>query len=643
MKRLIIGTAGHVDHGKTRLVQALTGVDTDRLAEEKRRGLTIELGFAPLSLGDGVEAGLVDVPGHERFIRNMLAGAGGVDLALLVIAADEGVMPQTREHVEILELLGVNSGLIAVSKRDLVSEAELRQVAADIRRELAGSFLAGCPLLAVSSITGQGLDELRQALQELAAALPDKDESSPFRLPLDRVFTVEGFGTVVTGTLLRGTVNRGDPACLLPSGTEARVRNLQVHGREVERARAGQRVAVNLAGVKKDEVERGHTLAAPASLGVTRLIDVRLHDLPSSGREIANNSRLHFHQGTGRTLARAVLLDRDRLRPGESCFAQLHLETPLALAAGDRFVVRFFSPQETIGGGQVLDAAPPRHKRNRPEVLRTLELRQQGDPLVLLRLTLEQAGGAALEESRLAAVVGRSPRQTGEWLAQLAAAGDAVRLPDGRWLAVAGERAARERCRELLADYHRSHPLHAAMNRAELKQKLCPADGALADWLLERMLAQGWLAEREGRLARPDFRPRPTPQQSALAESLLEQCRRGGFMPPDREALLAALPPGQRAAGRQAVDGLLAAGRLVMTPNRYLYHHELIEQAWELARPLLETAEGLSLAAYRDALGVSRKYALALLEYFDGQGRTRREGDRRRLAPDNASDKKGGV
>lgn len=359
MKHIIIGTAGHVDHGKTLLVKALTGIDTDRLQEEKKRGITIELGFAHLDFSDGTQAGIVDVPGHEKFIKNMLAGAGGIDLAMLVVAADEGFMPQTVEHLGILSLLGIRDGLVVITKCDMVEPEWVDMIREDVAQQVKGTFLEGKPVMAVSAYTGEGIPELREHLHKLVLKASEKSMRVPFRLPVDRVFSVEGFGTVVTGTLIEGCIQEGEVAEIVPSGLTAKVRNLQVHGKDVETAYAGQRVAINLAGLKKTEVARGDAVVKPGTVRSSLMIDVRLQNLRNSQRVILNDSQVHLYHGSTEQLCKVVLLDRDKLDPGESCYAQLRMTAPVSTKAGDRFVIRFFSPLETIGGGVVLDDTPP--------------------------------------------------------------------------------------------------------------------------------------------------------------------------------------------------------------------------------------------------------------------------------------------
>ncbi|MBI4839975.1 MAG: selenocysteine-specific translation elongation factor, partial [candidate division NC10 bacterium] len=392
MRHLIIGTAGHIDHGKTTLVKALTGIDTDRLKEEKERGISIELGFAFLRLPDGVQAGIVDVPGHERFVKTMLAGVGGIDLVILVIAADEGVMPQTREHLHICALLQVKRGLVALTKSDLVEAEWLEMVRADIVETLKGTFLDGCPVVPCSATTGQGLPELLQAIQDQAAAAEPKRTEGTVRLPVDRVFTIKGFGTVITGTLWSGTLAVGDEVAILPADLRSRVRRLQVHGQTVERAVAGQRTAVNLPGLEVSQIERGDVLCLPGTLHSSETFDATLSLLPDAPRPLVNRARIRFHLGTSERLARVVLLDREELQPGGQAYVHLRLETPSAALPADRYVIRSYSPAVTIGGGSILDPNPPRERRPRAKMIEHLRILEQGSPTDRLERLLLAAG-----------------------------------------------------------------------------------------------------------------------------------------------------------------------------------------------------------------------------------------------------------
>ena len=440
MKHVVIGTAGHVDHGKTALVRALTGVDTDRLTEEKRRGLTIELGFARLDFPDGSCAGVVDVPGHEKFIKTMLAGAGGIDLAMLVVAADEGFMPQTVEHLNILSLLGVRRGVVVLTKCDLADADWLAMARADLAARVKGTFLENAPVVETSAATGQGIEDLREMLHALVRQTREKSARVPFRLPIDRVFSVDGFGTVVTGTLIEGALHVGGEAELLPSGTRSRVRNLQVHGENTAIAVAGQRVAVNLAGIKKTDIARGDTLAEPDSVRVSRLLDVRLSCLRDSERTVENGSRVHFCHGTAARLAKVVLLDRDALAPGESAYAQLRFTEDVAAKCGDRFVIRFYSPLETIGGGIILDDAPARHKRNDAAVLSALAVRENGSGAERVLQALTALDTALPSAAQLAARLGMEETRLAPELDALRAASERSRCRQ-RALRIIGARA----------------------------------------------------------------------------------------------------------------------------------------------------------------------------------------------------------
>lgn len=633
MPHVIIGTAGHVDHGKTALVKALTGVDTDRLQEEKRRGLTIELGFAPLDLGDGLMAGIVDVPGHEKFIRHMLAGAGGIDLALLVVDAGEGVMPQTAEHLDILTLLGVREGLVAVTKTDLVDPGWLELVTEEIRARLAGSFLEGKPILPVSARTGAGLPALKEQLRRLAGGAAPRPAWGPFRLPVDRVFTMEGFGTVVTGTVTGGSVRVEDPVELIPSGLTAKVRGLQVYGRPVERASAGLRAALNLAGIPKSALRRGEVAAAPGSLPAAGVLDVGLQCLPG-GRSIRTGSQVHFYHGAGAALARVALLDRDVLRPGERCFAQLRLAGPMGVRAGDRFVVRFLSPLETIGGGVVLDAAPAKHRRHDPAVLARLAVRAGGSDGQRLLQALEDAGLSLPTLEELSASLGLDPAEGAGMLTALLGSGGGVELLPGRFLASTVLDVLWARCRALLEQFHAANPLLPGLDRAALAQRLCPAlPPAASGALLGLFVREGRLKMEAGCCALPDFTVRLTRRQAALQAELAGIYQAAGLEPPSAEAALARLPPQARREGRLLLWRLGAGGRLVLLAPGIFCDGEAYGGALRALGRWFGSHEAITLAQYRDLLGVSRKYALLLLEHFDRRKITIKAGDIRRAGP----------
>lgn len=632
MKHVIIGMAGHVDHGKTVLVKALTGTDTDRLAEEKRRGITIEPGFARLDWPDGTQAGIVDVPGHEKFIKNMLAGAGGIDLAMLVIAADEGVMPQTVEHLDILSLLGVQGGLVVLTKAELVDDDWLEFVRRQALELTEGTFLEGAPILSVSAVTGQGIPELRDALYRLVQEAREKSALAPFRLPIDRVFSVDGFGTVVTGTLTEGAVRVGDAVELVPSGLQSQVRTLQVHGESVDAAYAGQRAALNLTNLQKTEVHRGDAAVRPGSVRPSRMLDVRLRCLESAKRTVLNGSQVHLYHGTSVHLAKAVLLDRDELRSGESCLAQLRLTEPMAVKQGDRFVIRFYSPVETIGGGKVLDPRPLRHKRHDPVVLDNLILREQGSGSQRLLQAAEEFGVSLPDSSQLAERSGLDTGTAVSLLADLLNQGMLAEPLSGRYAAASALDTLWDRCRELLSAYHQKHPLHAGMPAAELRQKLfrqiTPVEG---DALLEVFRAEGRMKRAENRWALAEFSIRLTKRQTALRDALLERFLRGGPEPDTIEAVLDSIPPERREEARQVLESLLTGGELVRLSPELCWHREVFQKGLDILRTLCADHGAVTLAEVRDALDTTRKYALLFLEACDRRQITVREGDCRRL------------
>ena len=632
MKHVIIGTAGHVDHGKTALIRALTGIDTDRLAEEKKRGITIELGFAHLDFDDGTQAGIVDVPGHEKFIKNMLAGAGGIDLAMLVVAADEGFMPQTVEHLDILQLLGIRDGIVVITKTDMVMPDWIDMVREDISQRVKGTFLEEKPVFEVSAYTGDGIPALRAALKELVRNAAEKDANAPFRLPVDRVFSVDGFGTVVTGTLTDGCMRVGDAAAVAPSMAEAKIRNLQVHGADVREAFAGQRVAVNLTGLKKTELDRGCAIVKPGSERASLMLDVRLQNLRDSQRVILNNSQVHFYHGSRVLLSKVVLLDRDALQPGESCYAQLRMTEEAAVRIGDRFVVRFYSPMETIGGGIVLDDAPMKHKRNVPAVLESLRIRESGSGRDKLLHLVEESAYALPDVRALAAKAALDEAAIAEELRPLLAGGAVIEALPGRYLSRTALQRAEETAKKLLAEFHRANPLLSGMKGSELRQKLYRgAEAKNADAVLNLLVGAGAL-RREGEcVAMADFRAEMTPEQTRLADELRRRYRECGMEPPNTGETLAAFPPEEQEEARKVLASLISGGALVQLNDQICYDGETYRGICEKAAAHFAAQDTLTLQELRDMLGSSRKYAQALLEYFDKQRCTRNDNNVRRL------------
>lgn len=653
----LIGVAGHVDHGKSTLVTALTGIDPDRLAEEKARGMTIDLGFAWLTLPSGREVSIVDVPGHEAFIKNMLAGVGSLDVALLVIAADEGVMPQTAEHLAILDLLRVRSGVVALNKADLVEPDWLELVREEVAEVLAPTTLAGAPIVPCSAVTGIGLPELLAALDTALDQAPARRDLGRPRLPVDRVFTITGFGVVVTGALADGALALGQEVEALPSGRRARIRGLQAHKRKIERGEPGARLAVNLAGVEKSDLTRGDTLTLPGRLRTTRTLDVRLEALPAALRPIAHNALLDLYLGAAETQARVVLLDVPELAPGESGWAQLRLERPFVAARGDRFIVRTPSPSETVGGGVVVEPLARRHRRHDPDVLARLELLARGDPaeVILAALRGEARAGASAaaspaskatrgggfagqREADLIRVTGLPTEEVSAALADLLAREQARRL-GALWYAESAWQGLREASDAALAVYHARYPLRPGMPREEWRARLGVAPREAAE-VVATLVAEGALAEasvagtggaeRGGWLRLPSHRAEPTAAQRAQIEALLARFRAAPFAPPTRAEV-------EEALGSELTQALIDRGELVKVGEGILLEPAALAEATRRILAHLRAHETITVAQARDLLDTTRKYMLAIFDYLDDQRITERRGDDRTLGREAAA------
>ena len=630
MKHIVIGTAGHVDHGKTCLTRALTGVDTDRLKEEQKRGITIEIGFAQLTLPNGQTASIIDVPGHEKFIRNMLVGAAGMDVVLMVIAADEGFMPQTREHLGILSLLGVQNGIIVVTKADMVEPEWLEAIEEEAREDVQGTFLQDAPIIAVSSYTGQGIQELKQLVVDLVEGAEQRNQDRPFRLPVDRVFSVDGFGTVVTGTLVEGSLALGDEVCIYPGEKKARVRGLQNHDQSAQRVSAGMRVAVNLSGVDKADLKRGDTLAKPGSMLLSQQMDVQLSMLKDAPYPIKNDSRLHFHHGSRELVCKCVLLGRDTLEAGETGFAQLRFTEPVAAKNGDHFVVRFFSPTVTVGGGVLLNVAPQRHKRNDPKILEGLAARASGSSERQVVQALRDAGVSMLKRAELAKAAGLTEGELDEPLAQLLDEGRAVDL-GGRYMDHDAVEGLWDKTVQLLSAYHKAQPLQPGMNRGEFRGKLLPkAPAASVDALVDYLAQHRGLRLEGPTIALPDFQVVWNSFYTELRRQIDGIYGKAGLTTDNLDDILAGFGKKQDGA-RQVVQRLLYDGDLVALTPQILVCRAAYDHALQTLYGLFEGKPELTLGEARDALGVSRKYALALLEYWDSAGITRKTGDLRTL------------
>jgi selenocysteine-specific elongation factor len=632
-----IGTAGHVDHGKSTLVTALTGIDPDRLAEEKARGMTIDLGFAWLTLPSGREASIVDVPGHEAFIKNMLAGVGGIDVALLVVAADEGVMPQTDEHLTILDLLRVRSGVVALTKRDLVDDEWLELVREEVTERLKPTTLAGAPIIACSATTGAGLPELLSALDAALDTAPGRRDLARPRLPIDRVFTVSGFGTVVTGTLQDGRLHVGQEVVTLPAGPRGRIRGLQTHKQAVEEGVPGGRLAVNLAGVAKSDLRRGDVLALAGTLRPSTVLDVRIEVAASAPGAIAHNDELEVYAGAAEVMARVLLLDADDLPPGASGWAQLRLARPLAVARGDRFILRQPSPSLTVGGGAIVELNPRRHRRRDPAVLTRLDVLARGDPAELVLAALRPApsagsksrGYGGREASELAKLTGLPPEDAAAALDELYARELAIAI-GGFAYAAEFWRRLRDDALALLTSYHRQYPLRTGMPREEWRTRLGLAPRE-AQAIITGLVAASQLAEhtsetpgRGASLRLAAHEPRPTPEQERAVTELLVRFKSAPFEPPTRAEV-------ERELGAELTVALVERGTLLRAGESLLLEPAAYAEAVRRVVVHLRAHGRLTVAEARDLLGTTRKYMLPILELMDEQRITRRQGDDRLL------------
>ncbi|MDD3654760.1 MAG: selenocysteine-specific translation elongation factor [Desulfotomaculaceae bacterium] len=634
MKRLIIGTAGHASHGKTALIKAMTGVDTDRLKEEKERGISIELGFTALKLPGGLTCGIVDVPGNERFIKNMLAGIGGIDLVLLVIAADEGVMPQTREHLDIIHLLQIKKGIVVLTKTDLVDVEWLDFISKEVRGFLKDSVLEDAPVATVSAMTGAGIGNLLELLDRVAEDTPAKTTAGPPRLPVDRVFSLMGFGTVVTGTLIAGEIRVGDAVEVQPQGLISRVRSLQSHGKTVRFAKAGQRVATNLAGLEVEQISRGSAVAGVNSLTPSNRLDVHLLLLKGVAKPLKNRARVRFHLGAGEKLGRIVLLDREELAPGAMAYAQIELESKTTAIRGDRFVIRSYSPMRTIGGGAVIDPAPNRrHKRFRSEVLQALETWARGTPAEILEQYLR--GNTRLPElADVAAKTGLGVSETKELVQHLARQGKIKLVPgDGKVYLILTEvyRRMAGELQQMLETYHHQFPLREGYPKQELHYRKFPAlNNKIFQLLLAAMEKDQLLRCTAQAVASPSIASGPSPEMNLIIEQIRKKLAEASFRPPKWSQLTAAAGLSKNVSS-ELLQYLLRTGELKkIADNLYLLDETITMANREVAGFLHQKGE-MTVGDLRDLLQTSRKYALPLLQYFDRERITRPLPDNRRL------------
>ena len=629
MKHIIIGTAGHIDHGKTTLIKALTGCNTDRWKEEQERGITIDLGFAFFDLPNGDRAGIVDVPGHEKFIHNMVAGVVGMDMVLLVIAADEGIMPQTKEHMDILHLLGIQKCIVVLNKIDLVDPEWLELMEEEVRDQLQDTFLKDAPVVKVSSVTGEGLKELTDEIVKMETSeVQEKEIHTIPRLPIDRVFTISGFGTIVTGTLISGIIRKDDTLQLYPWNAPCKVRNIQVHGKNVDECSAGQRVAVNLTGIKKEDISRGDVLASSNSMKGTTLLDVKLKILKDSNRIVKNRSRLHLFTGTSEVLCRAILLDRDELKAGEECFAQLRLEQELALRKGDRFVVRFYSPMETIGGGEVLEPNPKAKRRFKEAALEELRRKEAGSSVDVVQMHVKSHRDTLITITELAKLTALSEEEIRQDVSELEDGSEAFVFPMKKdtyvWMRD-DELYLQEQIKAELKKYHHKFPYRHGIKKAEIQTKyMKKIKPVVAAKIFEHWETEESIISSGEYLHLPEF--------EILKDERYEGCRKlllKSFEKAEYQFVKLSETDVEKEYADMAEDILL----LLREENQVVRLSEdaytvkpLLEMAAEKIREVVHQQPVITISEVRDLFSTSRKNAKLILEYTDGQRITRNTG-----------------
>ncbi len=629
MKNIIVGTAGHIDHGKTTLIKALTGRNTDRWEEEQRRGITIDLGFTYFDLPGGDRVGIIDVPGHERFINNMVAGVVGMDLVLLVISADEGIMPQTKEHVDILSLLGIEKSIIVLNKCDLVDGEWLELVEEEVREELEGTFLEHAPVVKVSAATGEGLDGLISTIEKMTSdEVVAKDIQTIPRLPVDRAFSLSGFGTIITGTLVSGTISKEDTLEMYPVGKECKIRSIQVHGQDKDKCYAGQRVAINLSNVKKREIKRGCVLAPKNSMKNTDLLDVKLRVLDSSMRVLTNHMRLHFYTGTSEILCRAVLLDREEIGPGESGYVQLRLEEEAAVRRGDKFVVRFYSPMETIGGGVVLEPNPGVKRRFQQNVIEELERKESGSTADVIELHVKGHGDTLITLAELAKLTALSVEEVQDDVTQLESQGIVYVFPMRKdtyvWHADS-RRAAEQIIGTTLRAYEEKYPYRYGMKKAEVQathfQKIKPN---VFDKILELLIGAGCLKRVDEFLCTPEYEVRKDKTYDKVSKLLLDTFAKAKYDFARYSEI--GLGGADRAAADDILNILLEEKQAVKVTEDMYTLADYMERAKEVIEKKLAEDPVITIAQVRDLFETSRKSAKPILEYMDSIKVTKKTG-----------------
>ena len=632
MQNVIVGTAGHVDHGKTCLIKALSGIDTDRLKEEKKRGITIELGFANLIDTDGVHIGIIDVPGHEKFVKNMLAGIGGIDLVLLVIALDEGVMPQTVEHFEILKMLQIRQGIVVLTKSDTVDSDWADMVEEDVRELIKGSFLEQAELIRVSSYTGENIDVLREKIVAMAKqAGRRREEKELFRLPIDRVFTMEGFGTVVTGTLVEGMCEAGQEVMVYPQERLLKIRGVQSHGQKEEKASAGQRTAINLAGIKKEELSRGEVLAYPGSLVNSTMVDATLRLFDSTQRKLKNGDRVHLSYGSAQAIGKVILLDCDVVEAGQEALVQLRFDDPICVKRNDKFIIRFYSPVETFGGGTVLNPAADKHKRGQETVIESLKLKKSGTDIEILEQMVNEESRRFPEAKDLAAWMDMTVSEAEKMLDTLRNKKKILHLNDGSFVGKAYWERVSGLANEVLAHFHRENPIVEGMDREELKSRLAERmhlqSGKKAEALMAELEKRKVITIQGSIVSVAGFTVSYSDEASQMMTDMENIYKKAGIEVPSTDELVGAYK--DRKQARQVLSELTKKGILVKAGTGVLMHKEHWERALGVLREHLASHPQITLGEFRDLLGTSRKYAVMLLETYDQMKITKKIGDAR--------------
>ena len=633
MKQIILGTAGHIDHGKTSLIKAVTGIDTDRLKEEKLRGITIELGFASMDLPGGQHIGIVDVPGHEKFVKHMVAGATGIDIVALVIAADEGVMPQTREHMEICSLLDIKHGFVALTKIDLVDEEWLEFVSDDIKEFLKGTFLEDSPIVPVSSATGKGIPEFIKTLDELSVLIPVRTSTGLFRLPVDRVFSMKGFGTVITGTLISGNIRVGDTIMIYPSNITSKVRGIQVHNHSVDNAEAGMRTAINFQGLDKSSVARGNVLSTPSSLKTSFMVDTLVHYLKSNKKSAKNRTRIRFHTGTSEILGVLILLDKDELLPGETTLAQIRLDSPVALVKDDRFVIRSYSPIRTIGGGHILNPIPQKHKRFKPEVIKLLKGLVDNIPEEIISSHADASDYAGVSFADLKIMTNLPEKQLDNTLQALLSKKTIVCFDRENRIYIHnnGIENLKKEMLDYLSNYHKSNPLKAGMPKEELRSKFYFAlEIKLFSLMLNLMIKDKVIIQEENTVHLSSHTVSLKVDQADIRTKILDAYVKGGLTPPYFKELSKSFDLDSKRA-KDMLMLLVDEGFLLKVKEDLYFHAEAVNELKNRLVDYLKSHGEITTPQFKEIASVSRKYLIPLIEYFDSTNVTLRVGDSRKL------------